>query len=163
MKNGLLHLFSEAVHFSINLLFADPVKREEDKSDRHERNEKDRDPFCHAAHVLSINIQKEIGIYQRSSCGGDEYRGIKLQDRRLNKYENNVCNREAYRGYGVIPLDLSSFIEQKPIGYVHNGENDVEGKTSYAPIELRVASGRACEHDIEDKEGEQNTEHTDKL
>ena len=112
---------------------------------------------------MRFDIQKEIGIDQGSRCGGDKDRGVKSQNCRLSEYENYVYKREANRNDGVIPLGLFSFIEQKPVGYVHNGENDVEAKAADAPIELRIATGRACEHNVEHKECEQNTEHTDKL
>ena len=39
----------------------------------------------------------------------------------------------------------------------------MEENAYYSPVSLRLATLRACEHNVEDEEGEKNTEHADKL
>ena len=102
---------------------SDSVQSEEEKSYRDKSHEEDQDPHGYAANAQRLKVQEEIRIDQRGSGGGNHDGGVKLQNCGLNENEDRVCKREADGGNGIVPFRGLSFVEQKPIGYVHNGEH----------------------------------------
>ena len=78
-------------------VFADPVEGEEQISDNHEGNEEDQCPFRNAPGAQRVEIQEEVGVDQGGGAQGDQDRGVKLQNHRLNENEDQVYEREADR------------------------------------------------------------------
>ena len=58
---------------------------------------------------------------------------------------------------------LLAFIEQEPVRNIQNGKHDVETKATNSPVRLRIATFRACKHNVKYEEGEQDAEYADKL
>ena len=147
----------------LSLFLTDPIKAEEHKSNRDKYYGKNTDPHKNARNAVRVKVYKEIGVNKRGGRGRNKDRRIKLQDNCLNKKEDRIGKRERNGSDGIVPLRFLALVEQEEIQDIHNGKNDVEQKTTDAPVELRITSCRACEHNVKDKEGKQNAEHTDKL
>ena len=139
------------------------IETEENIADRNERSGKNTDPHQNTGNAELIEVQEEVGVNEGSAGGGNENGGVKLQDHCLNEEENGVANGESNGNERIIPSAFLAFAEQKQVSNVHNGENHVEYKASDSPVCLRITVCRACEHNIEYKEGQEDAQRSDKL
>ena len=144
-------------------LFAKFVKTEENETDGHKCCSENAYPHEHTANTLSIEVYEEIGVDEGRGGGGDEDGGVELQNDGLNEQEDDIGKGEGNGSDGVIPLAFFALIEQKPVGYVHDGEHNMECKAADSPVCLRISSFCTGQHDVENKESEQNAQHTYKF
>ena len=147
--------------FSFSL--SDFIDSEEAETNRSKSNGKNTDPHQNSANPLCIKIYKEIGIDQGGGRGGNQNRRIKPQDDCLKKKEDHVSDGKAHRSDGIIPLAPSALTEQEPISYVQNRKNNVEAQAANTPVRLRITSLGTCEHKVKYKEGQKNSQHSDKF
>ena len=155
--------YAPAPSLSVAVFLPQLIKAKEQVSHSGKGHRENRDPHQDTGDTLGIQIHEEVGIDQGGSGSGNQNRGIKSQNNRLDQQEDHVGNGETDGGDGVIPLTLSALTEQEPVGNVQNGQGNVEQKASDSPVELRIAAFGPRQHNVEHKEGQQDAEHTDEL
>ena len=141
----------------------DSIDAQKGKPGSHKPCYQNEKPLHNSADSLCLRIEEEIGIDERSVSRKIENACIKMISPGVKKDEAQVCDRKECRCNRIVPLHFLMLVKQHPVPDIQHRQHDVHENTFYNKVFGRVAPRLIRQKEVEYQEGQEDSEHSDKL